>query len=130
MEKKSFITLVLSVVGGLLFALGMCMCLLPEWGMFNQGIGFGVAGAVVLLIAFIKYRKDAGKAPIKLNGKTVLKVIYGLFASLVFGTGMCMVMAFEGMMLQGIIVGIIGIVLLLCLIPMCFGWKESKSSVQ
>lgn len=129
MEKKNFITLVLGVVGGLCFALGMCMCLLPEWNMFNQGIGFGVAGAVVLLIAAIKYRKDAGKTPIKLNVKTVLKVIYGLFASLVFGAGMCMVMAFEGMMLQGILVGIVGIVLLLCLIPMCFGWKNEKTAV-
>lgn len=27
MEKKSFIKLVLGVVGGLLFSLGMCMCL-------------------------------------------------------------------------------------------------------
>ncbi len=126
MEKKSFITLVLSVVGGLLFSLGMCMCLLKEWEMFNQGIGFGVVGAIILLIAIIKYRKDAGKTPIKLNGKTILKAIYGLFAILVFGAGMCMVMAFEGMIIQGIIVGIIGIVLLLCLIPMCFGWKTGK----
>lgn len=126
MEKKSFVTLVLSVVGSLLFGLGMCMCLLPEWNMFDQGIGFGVAGMLVLLLAVVKYRKDAGKAPIKLNGKTVLKAIYGLFASLVFGAGMCMVMAYEGMMLQGIIVGIVGIVLLLFLIPMCFGWKKEK----
>ena len=126
MEKKNFITLVLSVVGGLLFSLGMCMCLLPDWGMFDQGIGFGGVGAVVLLIAAIKHRKDMGKTPIKLNAKTVLKVVYGLIASLVFGAGMCMVMAYEGMMLQGIIVGIIGIVLLLFLIPMCFGWKVKE----
>ncbi len=126
MEKKSFITLVMSVVGGLSFSLGMCMCLLTEWGMFNEGIAFGGVGAVILLIAALKHRKDTGKAPIKLNAKTVLKVLYGLVASLVFGAGMCMVMAFEGMMLQGIIVGIVGIVLLLCLIPMCFGWKDGK----
>ena len=126
MEKKNFITLVLSVVGGLLFSLGMCMCLLPDWGMFDQGIGFGGVGAVVLLIAAIKHRKDMGKTPIKLNAKTILKVVYGLIASLVFGAGMCMVMAYEGMMLQGIIVGIIGIVLLLFLIPMCFGWKVKE----
>ena len=126
MEKKSFITLVMSVVGGLLFSLGMCMCLLPEWNMMNQGLGFGGVGAVILLIAALKHRKDLGKAPIKLNAKTVLKVLYGLAASLVFGAGMCMIMAFDGMMFQGILVGIVGIVLLLCLIPMCFGWKEGK----
>lgn len=126
MKKKSFVTLVMSVVGGLAFSLGMCMCLLPEWNMFNQGISFGGVGAFILLVAALKHRKDMGKAPIKLNAKTVLKVVYGLIATLVFGVGMCMVMAYEGMMLQGIIVGIIGIVLLLCLIPMCFGWKNGN----
>lgn len=57
MEKKSFITLVAGVVGGLVFALGMCMCLLPEWGMLRQGISFGIAGAVILLGTWMAYRK-------------------------------------------------------------------------
>lgn len=126
MEKKSFITLVAGVVGGLVFALGMCMCLLPEWGMLRQGISFGIAGAVILLGTWMAYRKNAGKQPISFNGKTVLKVLYGFFASLVFGVGMCLALAYEGMMLWGIIIGIVGIVLLLCLIPMCVGWKEKN----
>lgn len=127
MEKKSFVTLLMGVVGGLLFALGMCMCLLPEWGMFQQGIGCGIGGAVVLLITLIRFCKQAGVAPIKISFKLVLKVIYGIFAVLVFGVGMCLTMVYEGMMFYGIIVGIIGIVLLLCLIPMCFGWKKSEN---
>ena len=126
MEKKNFVALLMGIVGGLLFSLGMCMCLLPEWNAFNEGLGFGSAGAVVLLATWITYRKMSGKAPIKLSAKLILKILYGLFASLVFGLGMCMVMVFEGMMIAGIIVGIVGIVLLLCLIPMCFGFKESK----
>ena len=68
----------------------------------------------------------SGKAPIKVNAKTVLKVLYGIIASLVFGAGMGMVLAFEGMMIVGILVGIVGIVMLLCLIPMCFGLKDSS----
>ena len=127
MEKKDFVTLLMGVVGGLLFALGMCMCLLPEWDMFNAGVGLGITGAIVLLATWIVYRKMAGKRPINLNAKLVGKVAYGLFASLVFGVGISMTMVFEGMMLPGIIVGIVGIVLLLLLIPMCFGWKESSS---
>lgn len=127
MEKKSFVTLLMGVVGGLLFALGMCMCLLPEWGMFNQGIGCGIAGAVVLLITLIRFCKQAGVKPVKISFKLVLKVIYGIFAVLVFGVGMCLTMVYEGMIFYGIIVGIIGIVLLLCLIPMCFGWKKSEN---
>ena len=126
MEKKNFVALIMSAVGGMLFALGMCMCLLPEWGAFNQGVILGVIGAVELLITWIVYRKMSGKQPVKLNAKLIGKVIYGIFAAIVFGIGMCMTMVFEGMMIPGIIVGIVGIVLLLCLIPMCVGWKDSS----
>lgn len=45
MKKKDFVTLIMSTVGGILFALGMCMGLLPEWGAFKQGI----VGIVLLL---------------------------------------------------------------------------------
>lgn len=126
MEKKNFVALVMGVVGGLFFALGMCMCLLPEWGMYNQGMTCGLIGAVILLITFIVYRRMAGKKPIKVNAKNVLKVLYGIIAILVFGVGMSMALSYESMMLQGIVVGIIGIVMLLCLIPMCLGLKENN----
>lgn len=126
MEKKSFITLIMGVVGGLLFSLGMCMGLLPEWNMFNEGVALGVVGAIILLITLIRYRKLSGKKPMKWNGKVVAKVLFAVIAFLVFGLGMSMVMVFDGMMLYGILVGIVGIVLLLCLIPMFFGWKDSK----
>lgn len=126
MKKQNFITLVLGTVSGLVFALGMCMCLLPEWNMFNAGVGCGVAGGIGLLATLLRYRKLAGKKPVKLNIKTVGKVVYGVFASLVLGVGMSMIMAFEGMMFAGIVVGIVGIVLLLFLIPMCVGLKNNN----
>ena len=126
MEKKNFITLVIGTIGGLLFSLGMCMALLPEWGMFEQGKVVGAIGAVVLFITYIVYRKMSGKKAGKINWKVVLKVTYGIIASLVLGAGMSMVMVFEGMMIQGIVIGIVGIVLLLFLIPMCLGFKDSK----
>ena len=126
MEKKNFITLVLGTIGGLLFSLGMCMALLPEWNMLEEGKILGTVGVVVLLITYLVYRKMSGKKSGKPNWKVIGKVIYGIFASLVFGVGMCMVMVFEGMMLTGIVIGIVVIVLLLLLIPMCFGLKDSK----
>ena len=124
MEKKTFVTLVMTVVGGLLFSLGMCMCLLPEWGVFTEGVIVGSIGAVWLLITWLVYRKMSGKKAMKLNLKTIGKVLYGIVASLVFGLGLCMIMVFDRM-LWGIVVGIVGIVLLLLLIPMCFGLKDS-----
>lgn len=130
MEKKNFITLVLGTVGGLLFALGMCMCLLPEWNMFSTGVGCAAVGLVILLITVIAYRKMSGKAPIKVNVKVLGKVLYGTLSALVLGAGMALVLAVEGMMMVGIIVGIVGIVMLLFLIPMCVGLKDSKKDNQ
>ena len=74
MEKKNFIALVLGVVGGLCFGLGMCMCLLPEWNMFTEGVVVTAIGFVILLIILIAYRKMSGAAPIKINWKIFGKV--------------------------------------------------------
>ena len=128
MEKKNFITLVLGTVGGLFFALGMCMCLLPEWNMFQQGVVFAAIGLVVLTITVILYRRMSGKAPIKVNVKVLAKVVYGIISFLVLGAGMALVLAVEGKMMLGIIIGMVGIVMLLFLIPMCVGLKDSKKN--
>ena len=126
MEKKNFITLVLGIVSGLVFALGMCMCLLPEWNMFRVGVGCTAVGLVAIIATVIAYRKMSGAAPIKVDMKVVGKVAYGVISSLVFGLGMAMVMVFEGKMFLGMVVGIIGMVMLLFLIPMCVGLKNNK----
>ena len=126
MEKKNFITLVLGVVGGLLFSLGMCMCLLPEWNLFNPGVVCTAIGFVIILITILVYRKMSGAAPIRVNFKVLGKVLYGTVSALVLGAGMAMVLEFEGMMLQGIVLGIVGIIMLLFLIPMCVGLKDSS----
>lgn len=125
MEKKNFITLVSGIVSGLVFALGMCMCLLPEWNMFYPGVGCTAVGLVAMIATVIAYRKMSGAAPIKVNMKMVGKIAYGVLSSLVLGLGMAMVMVFEGMMLLGVVIGIIGIVMLLFLIPMCVGLKDN-----
>ncbi len=122
MKKKDFVTLLLSTVGGILFALGMCMALLPEWDAMTQGVVIGVVGLVVLAIMLMVRRKMDGKPAIVFNGKTIATTIFGVLATVVFGVGMCMVMVWQ-MMVPGIIVGIVGIVLLLCLIPICKGLK-------
>lgn len=122
MQKKNFVSMLLGTVGGILFAIGMCMCLLPEWGVFTQGIIIGAVGAVVLLAMLIVRRKMEGKPAVRLNGKAVGSVLLGVFGALVLGVGMCMVMIWS-MMIPGILVGIVGIILLLCLIPLVKGLK-------
>lgn len=123
MKKENFVTLILSTVGGILFAIGMCMCLLPEWNAFTQGVVVAAVGAVVLLAMLVVRRKMKGKPAIKITGKAVGTVALGIIGALVLGVGMCMTMVWEGLMVWGIIVGVVGIVLLLCLIPLCKGLK-------
>ena len=123
MTKKNFMFLVLTVVGGLLFALGMCMCLLPEWNAFTPGVVVTALGTLVLLaIALVRWIM-AGKPMVKVNWNKVGKIAYCVAALLVLGTGMAMIMAFEGLMIPGIIVGIVGIVLCLGIIPVFKGLK-------
>lgn len=125
MTKKNFITLILSAIGGILFAVGMCMCLLPEWNAFYQGVAVAAAGIVVLLAMVIVRRKMEHKPlMVKLTGKTIGTILLSIAGALTLSVGMCMTMVWEGLMLQGIIVGVVGIVLLLCIIPLCKGLKD------
>ena len=120
MKKSNFVALILGTIGVVFFALGMCMALLPEWGMFNQGIVCGIVGLAVLLATVLIWRKMEGKAPIKLNAKTVGAVVVGVLGALLLGVGMCLSMVF-GKMLLGIVIGVVGIVVLLMLIPLVKG---------
>lgn len=122
MKKSNFIALVLGTVSGVFFALGMCMALLPEWEMRNQGIVCGVIGLVLALVTWLVWRKMEGKAPIKVSGKTVGTVLLGVVGALLLGVGMCLSMVF-GKMVLGIVIGVIGIVVLLMLIPLTKGLK-------
>ena len=122
MKKSNFVALILGTIGVVFFALGMCMCMLPEWNLFRQGIICGVVGLVVLLITVLVWRKMEGKAPIKLSGKLVGSALVGVLGALALGVGMCMVMVF-GKMVLGIVVGLVGIIVLLMLIPLTKGIK-------
>lgn len=122
MKKSNFAALILGTIGIVFFALGMCMALLPEWRMFNQGIVCGVVGLVVLFITVMIWRKMEGKAPIKIDAKTVGSVVVGVLGALLLGIGMCLSMVF-GKMVLGIAVGLAGIVVLMLLIPLVKGIK-------
>lgn len=122
MKKSTFVAMILGTIGGVLFALGMCMALIPEWNAFRPGVIMGVIGAVVLLAMVIIWRKMENKEPIKLSGKTIGATLIGIVGALLLGVGMCLTMVWSNMVV-GIIVGIVGIVVLLCLIPFIKGLK-------
>ena len=120
MKKKNFVTLLMSTVGGILFALGMCMVLLTEWNVMKQGIVIGAAGAIILLAMLLVRRKMDGKPAIVWSAKTVGITLLSVIGALLLGLGMCMTMLWN-LLVPGILVGLVGIVLLLCLIPVVKG---------
>ena len=123
MKKSNFAALILGTISGVFFALGMCMALLPEWGMRNQGIVSGVIGLILMLVTVGVWRKMEGKAPVKISGKAIGATLLGVIGALLLGVGMCMSMVFAKMVL-GIVIGIIGIVVLLMLIPLLKGLHD------
>lgn len=122
MKKSTFIAMILGVIGSILFALGMCMALIPEWNAFGPGVVMGISGIVVLLVMVLVWRKMENKAPIKLSGKTIGATLIGIAGALLLGVGMSLTMVWSHMVV-GIIIGIAGIVVLLCLIPFIKGLK-------
>lgn len=122
MKKSSFVAMMLGTVSGVLFALGMCMALLPEWNAFKPGVVFGAVGIVLGLITVVVWRKMEHKAPIKLNGRMIALTVFGIIGALTLGVGMCFCMVWENIIL-GTIIGLVGILLLLSLIPIT---KEIK----
>ena len=122
MKKSTFVAMILGTIGGILFALGMCMALIPEWNAFKPGVIMGVIGAVVLLVMVLVWRKMENKAPVKPSGKTIGATLIGIIGALLLGVGMCLTMVWSSMVL-GIVIGFAGIVVLLCLIPFVKGLK-------
>ena len=122
MKKSSFVALILGTVSGVFFALGMCMALLPEWDAFTEGIIFGAVGIVLSIITALIWCKMENKKLPKMNGKNVFRTLYAIVGALVLGVGMCMCLVWE-QIIGGTLVGLLGIIMLIALIPMIKGIK-------
>ena len=92
MKKKNFVSLVMGTVGGILFALGMCMCMLPQWNAFTQGVVVSAVGAVVLLAMLCCAPQNGRKSRRPAEWKSCCHGSLGVVGALVLGVGMCMVM--------------------------------------
>lgn len=122
MKTMDFVSLVLGIVGFLVLGIGMCMCLIKEWGMFKTGVVVAVIGAVLLIALAVLRWNLAGCPTIHVNVKLVLKVVYCVASVLVFGSGMSMALAMNKLV-PGLVTSVIGIVMMLGMIPMTMGLK-------
>ena len=122
MKKSSFVALILGTVSGVLFALGMCMALLPEWNAFWEGIIFGSIGLVFGVITFLVWCKMEHKRLPQMSGKNLFRIIYAVVSLFVLGGGMCLCLVWQ-QFVWGTLLGLLCIVILIMLIPMIKGIK-------
>ena len=130
MKKDTLLEIILGTIGGLIFAVGMCMCLIPEWNLFNVGVVVSIVGFIVLLCIIPVYKSShPKKAHDKINWGIVFTWIIGVVGALIMGFGMSRVMIDnpEGTdMLIGIVVGVIGLLICVLNYPIYSYLKSNK----
>ena len=88
MKKSNFTALMLGTISGVMFALGMCMTLLPEWNSFKPGIIFGSIGIILGIITVFVWRRMENKPPVKISGKGLWIILIAIIGTLILGVGM------------------------------------------
>ena len=115
---------------GLIFAVGMCMCLIPEWDLFNAGVVVAIVGFIVLLCIIPVYRKNHPKKPHgPINLGIVFAWVIGVIGALIMGFGMSRTMIENTSgsdMLIGIIIGVVGLLICVLDYPIYSYLKHNK----
>lgn len=118
MKKETLLEIILGTVGGLTFAVGMCMCLLPEWNLFKAGVVVSIIGAIILLSIIAVYKSSHPKKQHEpINWGIVATWIIGIIGSLIMGFGMSKIMIGSATQIDfivGLVTGVIG--LLICVL--------------
>ena len=130
MKKETLLEIILGTIGGLVFAIGMCMCLLPEWDMFTAGVVVAIIGFVILLSIIPIYRKSHPK---KKRGPINLGIVFtwtiGVVGSLIMGFGMSKILVGDASktdMIVGLITGIVGLIICVLNYPIYAYIKNPK----
>lgn len=130
MKKETLLEIILGTVGGLVFAIGMCMCLIPEWDLFKTGVVIAIMGFIILLCIIPVYRSSHPKrshGPV--NWGIIFTWIIGIVGALIMGFGMSKVMVGDpskNELLIGIGVGIVGLLICVFNYPIYSYLKGSK----
>lgn len=120
MKKETLLEIIIGTVGGLIFSIGMCMCLIKEWDMLIPGVVVSMVGFIVLLFIIPVYRKShprVSKEKKDIDYGLMLTWVIGIVGSLVMGFGMSKIMvgdASKADMLLGLVTGTFG--LLVCVL--------------
>ena len=131
MKKETLLEIIFGTIGGLIFAIGMCMCLIPEWDLFKVGVIAGVIGFIILLCIIPIHRKANPRKIIKrkTDWGLVLTWTIGIIGSLIMGFGMSRVMVGtpEKMdIIIGMITGVVGLLVCVLNYPIYSYIKSNK----
>lgn len=130
MKKETLLEIILGTIGGLFFAIGMTMCLIPEWDLLKVGVVVTIIGFIILLGIIPVYRSNhPKKTSKKINWRFAFTWILGIIGALVMGFGMSKVMIDEPSktdLLVGIGIGIIGLLICIFNYPIYAYLKENK----
>ena len=130
MKKETLLEIILGTVGGLVFAIGLTMCLIPEWNLFKVGVVVAILGFIILLCIIPVYRTSHPKkehGPV--NWGIVFTWFVGIVGALVMGFGMSKVMVGDPSktdLLIGIITGIVGLLICVLNYPIYSYLKSNK----
>ena len=131
MKKSTLLEIILGTIGGLIFAIGMCMCLIPEWELFTTGVVVTIIGFIILLCIIPIYKKEHPK---KVSNKKIdlglaLTWIIGIIGSLILGFGMSKIMVDSPKkmdMIIGMITGVVGLLICVLNYPIYSYLKSNK----
>ncbi len=115
MKRETLLEIILGTIGGLIFAIGMCMCLIPEWNAFTAGVIVTILGFIILLGIIPIYRSTHPKKTRKpIDWALLTPWIVGVVGSMIMGFGMSRIMVGEASttdMVVGLITGVVGLII-------------------
>ena len=131
MKKSTLLEIILGTIGGLIFAIGMCMCLIPEWELFTTGVVVTIIGFIILLCIIPIYRKEHPKkvSNKKTDWGLVLTWILGVIGALIMGFGMSKIMVGSPEKMDiiiGMITGVVGLLICVLNYPIYSYLKSNK----
>lgn len=130
MKKETLLEIILGTIGGLLFAIGMCMCLIPEWELFKIGVVVAIIGFIILLCIIPIYRSNhPKKAHSSINWGIVIVWFIGVIGALVMGFGMSKIMVGNPTttdMIAGMLTGVVGLLVCVLNYPIYSYIKDNK----